>query len=251
MHQVIVCVNQNLMVLDVNSANLDSTLTPTARVGTPPPSHTHTHTHTRVKELRGFYSQLCLPFSQCAPVILTPHWTSAAPHQVIAAVSPITAVHHVISVLPVTMVTPAAHVRVKGGGSRVAVVEPGEFLERVMCFVQPVSVLQRVHTTAAVTVSPVSVFVELVWSDAGVTRAGRDRMASPAVKVMMPIPSTRAERGGQRANNECRCCASCYLPPCRLGAARSAAARGKFACCISVVPCSTLRRTAAYVQPVV
>lgn len=75
-------------------------------------------------------------------------------------------------------------------------VEPGEILECVVCFVQPASVLQRVHTTAAVTVSPVSVFVELVWSDAGVTRARRERMASPAVKVMMPTPSTRAERGG-------------------------------------------------------
>lgn len=76
-----------------------------------------------------------------------------------------------------------------------SVVEPGKFLERIVCFVQPASVLQRVRTTAVVTVSPVSVFVELAWSDAGVTRARRDRMASPAVKVIMPTPSTRAERG--------------------------------------------------------
>lgn len=47
---------------------------------------------------------------QCAPVILAPHWTPAALHQVTATVDPITVEQHVTSVPLVTMVTQAAHV---------------------------------------------------------------------------------------------------------------------------------------------
>ena len=49
-------------------------------------------------------------FSQCAPVILAPHWTPAAPRRVTATAGPITAARHVTSVLLVNTVTPAAHV---------------------------------------------------------------------------------------------------------------------------------------------
>lgn len=49
-------------------------------------------------------------FSQCAPVILAPHWTPAALRQVTATAGPITAGRRVTSVLLVTMVTQAAHV---------------------------------------------------------------------------------------------------------------------------------------------
>lgn len=53
-------------------------------------------------------SHFVLP--QCAPVTLAPRWTPAALRPVTATASPITAARHVTSVLPVTMVTRAAHV---------------------------------------------------------------------------------------------------------------------------------------------
>ncbi|KAM7405319.1 hypothetical protein PAMP_012591 [Pampus punctatissimus] len=76
MRLVTVCVNQSFRAPDVNSADLDSTPTPTVK---------------------------------CAPVILAPHRTPAALHQVTATAGPITAEHHVTSVHPVTTVTRAAH----------------------------------------------------------------------------------------------------------------------------------------------
>lgn len=71
-------------------------------------------------------------FSQCAHVILTPRWTLAAPRQVSAAASLITAVHHVISVLLVTMGTQAAHVSIRGLAG-CSVVELDQFFECVIC----------------------------------------------------------------------------------------------------------------------
>lgn len=62
---------------------------------------------------------------------------------------------HVISVRLVTTVTPAAHVSV-GGVAGCSVEDSGRFLECVcvcvVCFVQPASVLLRVHTIAVVIV---------------------------------------------------------------------------------------------------
>lgn len=50
--RVDVCVNQSLMVLDVNSANLGSIPTRTARVGVPRhPRYTPTQTHTQTQKL--------------------------------------------------------------------------------------------------------------------------------------------------------------------------------------------------------
>lgn len=48
MRRVVVCVNQSFRVLDVNSANLDSTPTPTVKVHT----HTETHTHKEKKVIK-------------------------------------------------------------------------------------------------------------------------------------------------------------------------------------------------------
>lgn len=59
-HRVSVCVNLSLMVLDVNSANLGSTPTLTARVGVPPET-VHTHNVKLFSELL-----LILFFCECS-----------------------------------------------------------------------------------------------------------------------------------------------------------------------------------------